>query len=110
MLILDRPAILRRVASVYSSARVFPATRFVPVLALRLAVEARLGPNAFAVLDVRLAAAARVAPDPRFGLADRVVLEERAAARGIRFAVEELLLPVARFVLAARRPVPSAAS
>lgn len=110
LLILDRPAILRRVASVYSSARVFPAARFVRVLAFRLAVDARLVADAFAVLDARLAAEARFAPDPRFGVEDRVALEERAAARGVRFAVEEVLLPEARFVLAARRPDPSAAS
>ena len=124
---------LRRVASLYSSARVLPfaAERCFRPLDARFAADVRLVLDERAVLAARLVPVARLGPeDARFAVEvffavdERAVPDERAAAvvdrlvlvvrfAFVRFALEARLVLdplLALDAFAVRRPRPSAAS
>ena len=116
----DRAALVRLPPDVrfVPEARLPPELRFVPEV--RFALDVRFVPEAlFAaevrfVPDVRFAPELRLVPEARFALAERVGLDDRAAAVRVRLVEEDLLDEDLRFVARAavvlRRPLPSAAS
>ena len=107
LLILERPATLRRVASLYSSARVLPLAveRCFPPLDARFAADVRLVPEDRAVLAARLVAAVRLAPVVRFGPAVRLAPEDARLAVEVFFVLDERVLPDDRAAAVADRLV-----